>query len=362
VLAYGFVAVLAIAIAFESRSPAMFSLLAGLLGVGALLAYATMRKRFGCEELWLDKLGIHHHLSDGLMNRRRFIAFPEIRRITRYAVLVGGGEFRQPFPEFGVAIETLGRPLCLGWSCDHEEVDWLFDNLEWHLRDRYPAWVNAPEVPDREVLDASTSPTELPSDSTLSCRREWDRTEFVVGHVHEQPFVLAALASALIVLGLVAMSGTSSYPVSAFFAVIGLIAAGLVVLLSLAARRWVVRPGEITEFVGIWRLGWSRTTEIEWLDRIELRKIAGAAPRGSRFELALVDLDEDDTFVFSPLTEGEARGMAGIIGRVLKDALPRNGQDVYRWSVTVDPPAAGSRAMGDVWLDEVLPGAGPDRK
>jgi hypothetical protein len=71
-----------------------------------------------------------------------------------------------------------------------------------------------------------------------------------------------------------------------------------------------------------------------------------------------LDLDDEDKVLFGPLTEGEARWMAGIVAEILKDALPRRGQEVYRWSVTVDPPAAGSRAMADVWLDEVLANPG----
>jgi hypothetical protein len=340
--------------AFTHPSAGLFGLLPCVLVVSVALTYALIQKLFGREELWLDEQGLDYRWTDGLVCRRRVIPFPEIRRITRYSVMINGGEFRTPLPEFGLMIETVGRPLCLARSRDHEEVDELREKLEWYLRDRYATWVNAPECPDREVLDASGTRPEPPPDSALSCRREWDRTEFVVGHIHEQPFVLAGLAAALIGLGLVAMSGMSSYPVSALFAVIGLIAAGLVVLLSLAARRrWVVRAGEIAEFVGVRGLGWSRTTEIEWLDRIELRKVPGHAPRGTRFELALVDLDDDDKIVIGPLTEGEARWMAGIVADILRDALPRTGQEVYRWSVTVDPPAAGSRAMGDVWLDEV---------
>ena len=46
--------------------------------------------------------------------------------------------------------------------------------------------------------------------------------------------------------------------------------------------------------------------------------------------------------------------MAGIVADVLKDALPKSGQEVYRWSVSVDAPTAGSRAMADAWLDEGL--------
>ena len=44
--------------------------------------------------------------------------------------------------------------------------------------------------------------------------------------------------------------------------------------------------------------------------------------------------------------------MAGIVADTLKDALPRSGQEVYRWSVKTEPPTAGSRAMADAWLDE----------
>jgi hypothetical protein len=71
------------------------------------------------------------------------------------------------------------------------------------------------------------------------------------------------------------------------------------------------------------------------------------------FALALVDLDGENKAVFGPVTEGEARWMAGIVVDVLKDALPNSGEEVYRWSVSVDPPTAGSRAMADAWLDEV---------
>ena len=37
---------------------------------------------------------------------------------------------------------------------------------------------------------------------------------------------------------------------------------------------------------------------------------------------------------------------------VLKDALPKEGQTFVRWSVSADPPAVGSKAMADRWLDE----------
>ena len=165
----------------------------------------------------------------------------------------------------------------------------------------------------------------------------------------EWAWILNTVASAWIFLGVTATS------------FVGCLALAVVFLIAAAARwRWVVRPGEITSFVGVWGgLGWSRTTEIEWLDRIEMRKVPGDASSPWRFEIALVDLDEEDKVVFGQMTEGEARWMAGIVADILKDALPRSGQEVYRWSVTVDPPAAGSRAMADFLLDEVLADPGP---
>ncbi len=109
-------------------------------------------------------------------------------------------------------------------------------------------------------------------------------------------------------------------------------------------------------------LGWSRTAEVEWLDRFELRRCAKPAGRVparfgfnqpyAGFELALVDLKDNDVAVLGPLTRGEALWMAGIIANVLKDALPKEGQTFVRWSVSADSPAVGSKAMADRWLDE----------
>ena len=188
----------------------------------------------------------------------------------------------------------------------------------------------------------------------LSCRREWDRTEFVRRIQEERPSVLDHSAFTLIVFGVgctpLIPSNPSIAPVLASF----LVMAGLLLLAASARRTWVVRPGEITTSVRVCGLGWPRTIEIEWLARMELRRLPSNVPWKSRFELALVDLDGGDTAVFGPLTEGEARWMAGIVADVLKDALPKSGQEVYRWSVSVDAPTAGSRAMADAWLDEGL--------
>jgi hypothetical protein len=130
-----------------------------------------------------------------------------------------------------------------------------------------------------------------------------------------------------------------------------------------------VRPGEITMSVPMVGIGRTRTIEVEWLDRIELRRIrdapwrwvpsrteVGSSPFG--FELVLVDLDEHDLAILGPLSEGEARWMAGIVAEVLKDALLKAGQSFERWSVSVDAPAGGSQAMEDVYLDEPMADVG----
>jgi hypothetical protein len=77
--------------------------------------------------------------------------------------------------------------------------------------------------------------------------------------------------------------------------------------------------------------------------------------RESRHEIHLVRVA---LAILGPLSEGEARWMAGIIAEVLKDALPKAGQRFERWSVSVDAPVDGSQSMGDVYLDEPMADAG----
>ena len=132
----------------------------------------------------------------------------------------------------------------------------------------------------------------------------------------------------------------------------------------LGRQRWNVRPGELTSSIRLMGLGWSRTAEIEWLDRYELRRRpqrSGPAPvqfgfnvHDPGFDLALVDLKDNDVALLGPLTRGEALWMAGIIADILKDALPKEGQIFARWSVSNDPSAGGSKAMADRWLDEAV--------
>jgi hypothetical protein len=337
-----------------------FAFSAFLLGFSLLWSYVLAQALFSRERLWIDARGLDHLSTDGLVRRRRMIPHSEVRRLTPYSVMVRGWDSQPPHPEYGLAIETLGRTLRVGQSRDPDAVDQLYEEVRRNLLDWYPAWVKAPECPDCEVLDASGMRAEPPSDSTISCRREWDRTEFVLRNPADRftvwrcrpmvwvlllfaPLLLLPLASgARLLIGCLLLAGWLG-----------------VALQSVSLRRrWVVRPGEITASTTCWGLGASQTTEIEWLDRIELRRIAANPRWASNFQLAPVDLDGQDKMVFGPLTEGEARWMAGIVADVLKDALPRSGQEIYRWSVAVDEPTTGSRAMADAWLDEGLAGPG----
>jgi hypothetical protein len=340
------------------RSPKDLGFLAFMAGIVLVLSYTLLRHVLSLEKIRIDASGLEYLRVDGLMRKRRVIPLPEIRRLIPYSVMVNEGRYQKYHPEYGLAIETIGRPLCVGQSRDPDAPDRLSAELEWHLQDRYPAWVDQPQCVDCEILDASGIRPDPPSDSTLSCRREWDRTEFV------RPIRKGRLTIRRPWLYVLAFNGplgvflllSASPAISAFLA--GLVISGLVVLCATGRRCWVVRPGEITRSFRVAGLGWSRTTDIEWLARMELRRLPSDVPWNARFELALVDLDGEDRATLGPLTEGEARWMAGIVADVLKDALPRNGQEIYRWSVSAEAPAAGSRAMADAWLDEGLAGPG----
>jgi hypothetical protein len=363
----GIIALIVVVIcsALERRSLGILGFLVCVLSFIGLLWYAVIRRLFGREQLRIGARGLDYLLSDGLVRKRREIPFAEIRRLTPYGVMVAGGDHRLFLPgglfhpEYGLAIETLGRTLCVGQNRHPEQIDQLREDVMRILGEWDPAWVDAPECPDREILDASGTRPEPPSDSALTCRREWDRTEFRRRYRLDRSAAVHSWSFALIFFALLCVTlATSTQTVTPLILTL-LVATGLLLPLAEARRCWVVRPGEITTSVGIGGLGWSRTTEIEWLDRIELRRSTSNTLLAPSFRLALIDLDGKVKVVFGPLTEGEARWMAGIVADVLKDALPRSGQEVYRWSVTVDPPAAGSRAMADAWLDESLDETGP---
>ena len=331
------------------------------------------------ERVRLDSRGLEYLRVDGLVRRRRVVPLAEIRSITDYTVMVGGWGNQPAHPEYGLVIKTIGRPLLVGQGRDPDEANRLQEWIEIQLREWDPAWVNVPCCADCEVMDASCTRPEAPSDSTIFCRREWDRTEF-------RKHLPANDWFAILLLVTLVMSGSAMVGIMflnslgprldrfhlPYLILVG--SAGLFVVVPWVSwrvgnRRWVVRPGEITTSVPMLGIGWSRTIKVEWLDRIELRRIReapwpwlagrigiGSSPFG--FELALVNLDEHDLAIFGPLTEGEARWLAGIIAEVLKDALPKSGQSFDRWTVSVDAPARGSQTMGDAYLDEPVTGAG----
>ncbi len=323
----------------------------------ALVTYENVKWKFGREELRIDANGLAFLRIEGLVRRRRTIPFAEIRRITQYRLMVSGRDDPSLYPEYGVAIETIGRPICIGQTHDREAVNRLVADLEEQLREWYPTWMPGPPCADCEVLDASSTLPEPPSDSAIRCHRELDRAEFF-SSVPARFSPLRAACPAVIWLFLMTVSLWSK---DVTFRVSVLAAGGVgLVVSSPVRRRWVIRPGEITVFHGRWKIGRLRTIEIEWLDRMELLRLPSRTSWDASFELALVDNEGKDTASFGPMTEGEARWMAGIVAEVLRDALPRSGQQIYRWSVRADRPTAGSRAMADAWLDGGLDGP-PDK-
>ncbi len=345
-----------------------------VLLIGLIIVHEYVRVIFGREEVRFDSQNLEYLWVDGILRHRKVVPMAEILRVIPYGVMVSGGQNQPPHPEYGVLIESIGWPLRIGQGRDPDEADRLQEWIESQLRAWEPTWENVPCCEDREVMNASCTLSEEPSDCTIDCRREWDRTEFRI-RISAKVWFTAMLLAALVMVG-------SAMPGALFLSLFGprvgwfilpylilLGSAGVIWVLPWASwqlgnRRWVVRPGEVTMSVPKVGIGRTRTIEVEWLDRIELRRIqdaswrrvpgrieVGSSPYG--FELALIDLNEHDLAILGPLSEGEARWMAGIIADVFKDALPKTGQSFERWSVSVDAPAGGSQEMGDAWLDEL---------
>lgn len=324
------------------------------IGLCGMMLYSVRQYFCGREQLRVDERGLDYRLDDGWTTYRRAIPFAEVRRLIPYYRQVPSHKTHRGIPVFGLAIETTGRTLRAGESYDREAAEGFRDDLRAAIADRCPAWSEAPEAADREILDAAGTLPEPPSDSRLACRREWDRIEFVLSRRGGEGLMASDRLPARLFVFLTPV-------LAAMLAVVLPITAGLLAITWLGAivatsplkRRWVIRPGEITRAVTLCGLGRSRTTDIEWLSRLELRKRPMRSfLRGPVFDLVLVDPDDADRAALGPLTEGEARWMAGIVADVLKDALPREGEEVYRWSVSVDGPAAGSIKMADPWLDD----------
>ncbi len=338
---------------------------------------------FSRERLRLDSQGLDYLRVNLLVRKKRSIPLAEIESVSQYSIMVTDHSGARPntytkkcHPEYGLEIETLGLPLRFSQGRDQDAVGRLQERIEGRLRELNPDWVNASWCDDREVLDASRVLSQPPSDSKIFCRREWDHTEFT-RRVSADWFTTLLAAS---VIGIVTLCivFTRVFGKLDEFSLLYTIPGGLACLvlvlpwisLMLSRRRWVVRPGEITTMIPCFGLGRSHTTEVEWLDRIELRRISTSAwKRWLRyglgygegvpgFELAFVDLNMNVTAVLGPLTEGEARWMAGIIAQVLEDALPKSGESFDRWSVSVDAPVKGSQVMGDVYLDEPMTAEG----
>lgn len=325
----------------------------GFAGIfGAMLPWYALRRLRRRERLRLGPKGLEYARMDWLGRERRVIPLPEVRRLTPYDVAVASSEGTSVRFEHGLAVETFGRTLHVGQGLDADDLERLRQDLECQIQERLPAWTSAPECPDCEWLDESGVLSDPPSDSTIACRRDWDGAEFSRRLGRERP---AVGLYEWILLGFISVVVQPLVSTRPSLTAAGLTALAIVVVIFItgrARRIWIFRPGEITTGVRLLGFGWSATEEVEWLERLELRRLASNTPWDARFELALVDLDGHDKAVVGPLTEGEARWMAGIVAAILRDSLPRSGQQIHRWSVRTHPmDAAGSPAMADPWLD-----------
>ncbi len=326
---------------------------AGFAGIfGVMLPWYALRRLGRREQLRLGPKGLEYVRIDWLGRDRRAIPLSEVRRLTPYYLAVASSERASVRFEHGLAIETIGRALGVGQGLDPDDVERLREDLECQIQERLPAWTSAPECLDCEWLDDSGVLTDPPSDSTIACRREWDGAEFSRRPGRRRPAIGPYELILLVFLGVMVQPLFSTRPSLAAAGPTAAALAGIAVAANRARRVWIVRPGEITTGIRLFGLGWSSTEDVEWLERMEMRRLASATPWDARFELALVDLDGHDKAAVGPLTEGEARWMAGIVAPILRDSLPRSGQQVHRWSVrTHATDAAGSAAMADPWLD-----------
>jgi hypothetical protein len=313
------------------------------------------------ERLRLDANGLEYLRVDAWGRSRRTIPLAEVRRLTIYNRVIDGPDHWQPHVEYGLAIETIGRTLCVGQSGDRDSVERLRHEVEWHLQDSCPAWVNAPECSECEVIDLTTTPAEPPSDGSLTCRRERDRTEFSVPLREDRPAGLIPVMAALLYFSLIVIPLSDRGPFNPGAGLFLLAMTGALGLAYSIRRVWIVRPGELVTSLRFADLGWSCTTEIERLERMELRRVPSRTPWDARFKLVLIDGEGEECEAIGPLTEGEAGWMAGIVAEILSDALTWSGRDVRRPGIRPGSLTAGSLAMADPWIDAGLYATRPDR-
>ena len=115
-----------------------------LAAMSLVLSYTAPRHSLSLEQIRLNSSGLGYLWVNGLIRKHRVIPFPEIRRLIPYTVMVPEGRYQKFHPEYGLAIETSGRPLCVGQGRDPDAPDRLREVLEGYLQDRYANWVDRP--------------------------------------------------------------------------------------------------------------------------------------------------------------------------------------------------------------------------
>jgi hypothetical protein len=271
--------------------------------------------------------------------------------------------------EYGLRVETLGRPLRFGQGVDPAERHRLAELLVRQLRafdpdrpvDHRPDASAKPAVGVEVLRPAGVLP-EPPSDCSIRSQPDWDGTVFVRRGTYSLTALGAVTFACLFcngIVGVFVIQLLTEFQWFLFFFLIPFEAVGLALvarwLAALLApsrvERWVIGPGEVTGRCSVLGVGRTRRVEATEVGRVELRKNA----RGRRwfvpdeegewfvpdeegdtpYSLGFVGRDGRDLLVIGDLTEGEARWVGGVACDVLKGSLPKDGQPT--------PPLHGGR-------------------
>jgi hypothetical protein len=245
--------------------------------------------------------------------------------------------------EWGLTIETIGRPVRFARGIEPMERRWLAEQVHRHLqaliRDRAVELrqeeTSKPAV-RVEVLRPEKIVAGPPSDSVIRKRDDWDGPVIV----RRGTFSLTSLGSVTFVAlfwnGLTGVFLLQVFKESQWlpflflipFEVIGLCLclAWLAVLTApFRVETWSASPGEIITRFSVLGVGRTRRYQTDRLGRIELRRLPGdPRPQAETpYSLGLVDREGNDLLVIAGLTEGEARWLGGELRGVLKGSLPR---------------------------------------
>jgi hypothetical protein len=307
---------------------------------------------------------------DGLEYRnlvgRRFVPLGEVKAVSHDSTVVDTENGRA---EYGLRVETLGRPLRFGQGVDPAERLRLAELLVRQLRafdpdrpvDHRPE-VSAKPAVEVEVLRPAGAVPEPPSDCPIRSSADWDGSVFV----RRGTFSLTALGAVTFaclfwdgIVGVFVLQLLKNFQWFLFFFLIPFEAVGLALvagwlaalLAPFRAERWVIGPGELMSRFSVLGMGRTRRVEAAEVGRVELRKNACGlrwhardAEGNTPYSLGFVSRDGRDLLAIDDLTEGEARWVGGVACEVLKGCLAKDGQPA-------PPPHDGRDTLWDREID-----------